>query len=124
MTDPEEAEPEPAPSSSVSVDATASTGDLASNGDVSDGRPLPDARRRVWAWITRMVCLHRSTFEDWSVTFPSISGLMIRGRRDGARENDNPQARQHFFTRARAPSGQAGTGMDDHGNWGLSCLRG
>lgn len=124
IIEPEEAEPEPAPSSSVSADVTASTGDLASNGDAGDGRPLPDARRRVWTWISRMVCLHRSMFEDWGITFSSLSGLMIPGRRDGVRENDNSQARQHFFTRAHTPSGQAGTGMDDHGNRGFSCLRG
>jgi hypothetical protein len=131
LTDPEEAEPEPepepAPSNPVSVDDAAITtgSDVPSNGDSSDGRSFPGARR-AWARISHTVRIHRSALEDWPwdwrVTFASLSGL-IRGRRDGARENGNAQARQHFLARARVPSlSRAGTGLDYNG--GLSCLRG
>ena len=128
MTDPEEAEPEPEPElapNPVSIDDTAITSDVPSNGDSSDGRPFPGARR-AWARISHTVRIHRSALEDWPwdwrVTFASLSGL-IRGRRDGARENDNAQARQHFLTRARVPSSsRAGNGLDYNG--GLSCLWG
>ena len=73
LSDPEEAERE-----------------VASNSDALHGA------RRVWAWVSHVVCLHRSTLKDWGITFPLLSGL-IRRRRDGApgRENDNAQARQH-----------------------------
>lgn len=115
FTGPEEAEPEPAHSASVD-DATIAS-DVASNGD---SRSLPGARR-VWTRIIHMVCRHRSTFEDWGVSFAASLSELIRGRRDGARENDNSQARRYSLTRARVPtSSRAGTGMD---NRGLSCLR-
>ena len=105
LTDPEEAEP--------LVDAA----DVASNSDASDGRPLPGVRR-VWARISHVECLHRSTFEDWRVTFASLLG-----RRDRAREDDNVQARHHSLARARVPfSSRAGSGTDYRDNVGLSYL--
>jgi hypothetical protein len=72
---------------------------------VSDGASINDGRpesrtHRVWARIRHIVCLLRSAFEDWGATFTFLSGL-IRGWRDGSRENVNPQTHQHSSSRAR-----------------------
>ncbi|KAF8493933.1 hypothetical protein F5888DRAFT_698519 [Russula emetica] len=101
--------------------------DAASDGaSTSDhGRPESGAHR-VWAArIRHAVCLPRSTFEDLGGTFTFLSGL-IRGRRDGSRENVNSQTHQHSSPRARdLYSSRAGAGMGNRSNEDyLSCLWG
>jgi hypothetical protein len=103
----EEVEVEPAPLEPI---------DVASDGaSSSDGRPESGARR-MWACIRHTVCLPRSTFEDWGARFTFLSGL-IRGWRDGSREDVDPQTRQHSSPQARdLYSTRADAGMGDHRN--------
>ena len=115
MAEPEEVEAEVASSDLVDV-YPPSTGD-------GSGRSR-SGPHRVWARVSKLVSLPRSSSEDWGAAFTFILSLVC-GWQEEVLESDDTEVSRNGPARAAAPSSsRGGAGMGDPIDQNLSCLWG